>query len=184
MSLMSRLEIYGQPAGSSHFNVWVHWYEAGTASWMKNVGNDRQEVLLSVVTTSWIPWLVLLMDEHLGTGKHSTHLHKFCIRTETAVLPVSIISSVDLHVCLGIIMALHAKNPSRQSHSLYGIFMTNISKCIFEWDKSDYALMKALKCKTVGAEFAIIITRSTQSAKISASRQLPYAGNRLKVCEC
>ena len=126
--------------------------EAGTASWMTNVGNERGEVLLSVLTTSEsVESLKSLADGLTARYKEAQQPPPQVLYTDRDCCAPHFHHLFsdwpDLCVCLDIwhFMRRIALGCTTESHPLYGTFMANLSSCIFEWDESDYALLCSAK---------------------------------------
>ena len=129
----------------------------GTAAWATNVGNEHGQVLISVLTTeegkglgnmcaglvgryqtaNQSPPQILYVDRDCCAKKGNTHFHEMF-----KGLP-------DLAVRLDIwhFMRRLAAGCTTESHPLYGVFMSRLSSCIFEWNKDDVFKLKDAKIK-------------------------------------
>ena len=126
---------------------------ANSVSWCTNVGNEKGEVLLSILTTS----------ESLSNLDRMAQA--FMDRFHTAGQPAPLVLYTDRDCCSSkfttmfnlwdnLIIRLDswhfmrrlASASTNESHPLYGIFMARISTAIFEWDFCDVELLKKAKC--------------------------------------
>lgn len=125
---------------------------AGSANWITSVGNERGEIVLSILTTSESKSTLQQMADGL--------MRRYAAASEP---PPSLLYTdcdccnfrgpskyqdlfsqwPDLVVRLDIwhFMRRLAVGCTTESHPLYGPFMSSLSKCIFEWDTSDMALL-------------------------------------------
>ena len=126
--------------------------EAGTASCMTNVRNERGEVLLSVLTTSEsVESLKSLADGLTARYREAQQSPPQVLYTDRDCCAPHFhhLFSDWPHPCVCLdkwhFMRRIALGCTTESHPLYGTFMANLSSCIFEWDESDYALLCSAK---------------------------------------
>ena len=127
---------------------------AGTASWATNVGNERGQVLMSVLT----------VNEGVRLENMANGLMR---RYSMAGVPPPEILYVDRDCCAGTtvktkelfslwhslvvrlniwhFMRRFAAGCHTESHPLYGVFLGRLSQCIFQWSKEDLDLLKSAK---------------------------------------
>lgn len=132
-------------------------YDANTASWVTNVANEKGQVLSSVVTTSEsMASLQPLADgltrkfEQAGVQPPVLlYTDRECcgIRQGESKYRLLFNAWPNLLVRLDIFhfMRRCAVGCTSESHPLYGIFMSGLSRCIFEWDQSDLRALYAAK---------------------------------------
>ena len=123
--------------------------EAGSASWMTNVGNERGEILLSVLTASEstvslkpladglikryslakepAPRVLYTDRDCCGSQEGGSKLNPLFAGWPALVVRLDI-----YHFMRRLAAGCHS-----ESHPLYGVFMESLAKCIFEWDKDD-----------------------------------------------
>lgn len=134
--------------------------EAGSAKWMTNVGNERGEILVSVLTASEStlslqpmadglvqrfekanqpPPLLLYSDRDCCSSQASTS-GSSKLKALFAGWPGLIVRLDIYHY-----MRRLASGCQSESHPLYGVFMDCLAQCIFEWDKDDLARLHEAK---------------------------------------
>ena len=128
---------------------------ANTATWTTNIGNERGEVLQSVLTSSeGIVDLQRLaeglMDRYEKAGQDPPALlytDRDCCSQGQSKLQQLFGRWSDLQVRLDIwhFMRRLAVGCSSESHPLYGTFMAHLSSSIFEWDAGDFDLLMVAK---------------------------------------
>ncbi|XP_065905191.1 uncharacterized protein [Dysidea avara] len=123
---------------------------AGTASWCTNVGNERGEILTSVLTESegldglrpmavglirryekakQDPPKLLYTDRDCCSIRGRSHCAKLFNEWENLVVRLDI-----WHY-----MRRLSRVCTSESHPIYGKFMASLSDVIFEWDEADYS---------------------------------------------
>ena len=130
--------------------------EAQSAAWCTNVGNERGEILLSLLTTS---------ESLSNLDKMAKGLMK---RYADAQQPAPLALYTDRDCCVidgsskfnklfdqwpelkvrmdsWHFMRRLAKAVANESHPLYGTFMSKISAAIFEWDQDDVDCLRKAK---------------------------------------
>jgi hypothetical protein len=137
--------------------------EASTASWVTNVGNEKGEVLNSIVTTSESMGSLQVMADGLinrfsragVTPPVLLYTDRECCSTQEGGSKLQLLFSAweNLLVRLDIFhfMRRLAVGVTSESHPLYSVFMASLSRCIFEWDQQDLeSLYAAKKSELVG----------------------------------
>ena len=125
---------------------------ADTASWATNIGNERGEVVHSVLTTSEsISSLQKLADGLMARYSRAAkpppvllYTDRDCCCKDQPSKYKLLFSKWDgLQVRLDVwhYMRRLACGCTAESHPLYGTFMARLSACIFEWDPDDYQLL-------------------------------------------
>ena len=129
---------------------------ANSASWCTNVGNERGEILLSLLTTSESlsnlgQMAEGLMDRFSKAGQPNPVIlytdRDCCKKGESSKYQRLFYRWNELLVRLDSwhFMRRLSKSCTNESHPLYGTFMAKISTAIFEWDASDMALLRSAK---------------------------------------
>jgi len=124
---------------------------AGTAAWATNVGNEHGQVLVSVLTAAEGAGLADmaagLVNRYLQAGQAPPvilYVDRDCCGAATKRLfqPWR-----DLHVRLDIwhFMRRFVSCCTTESHQLYGLFMSKLSACIFQWDSDDITALRRAK---------------------------------------
>ena len=130
---------------------------ANTANWATSVGNERGEIVMSVLTTSEsAPSLKPMADGLVRRYKNAgvpppkvIYTDRDCC-SDFGSSKYSVLFedwSKELHVRLDIwhFMRRIAGGVTSESHPLYGTLMARLSTAIFEWDMGDYT--KLLEAK-------------------------------------
>ncbi|KAJ7983613.1 hypothetical protein DPEC_G00375190 [Dallia pectoralis] len=120
---------------------------AKTAAWATNVGNEYGQVLLSVLTCAegegLLPMAAGLIERYRLAGvppPQLMYVDRDCCSSFGGSKTAAMFSAWDkLVVRLDIwhLMRRFAAGVSTESHQLYGVFMKQLSSCIFEWDAGD-----------------------------------------------
>ena len=132
--------------------------EANTASWVTNIGNERGEVLNSVVTTSESMQSLQGMVDGIVDRFSRADVdppvllytdRECCSSTQEGGSKFRLLFSAweNLQVRLDIFhfMRRLAVGVTSESHPLYSVFMASLSRCIFEWDQQDLDSLYAAK---------------------------------------
>ena len=131
--------------------------EANTASWVTNVGNEKGEVLNSIVTTSeGIASLGVMADGLINRFSQAgvvppvlLYTDRDCCSIDEGVSKYHVLFSAweNLLIRLDIFhfMRRCAVGCTSESHPLYPVFMASLSRCIFEWDQEDLDALYAAK---------------------------------------
>jgi hypothetical protein len=141
---------------------------AGTAQWATDVGNEYGQILACVLTTA----------EGSGIRQMARGLVG---RYATAGIPPPAVMYVDRDCCsvavknlfkpwknlivrldIWHLMRRLARGVKTESHQLYGVFMSKLSSCIFEWDAVDFdelCAAKAAECGLTPSEAAHRLSR-------------------------
>ena len=134
----------------------LHSREANTASWATNVGNERGEVLQSVLTVSEAqPSLQKMGDglvaRYTKAGQPPPELlytDRDCCCESGPSKYHALFAAWD-HLCVRLdiwhYMRRLAAGCTSESHPLYGTFMARLSGCIFAWDGEDVQLLMSAK---------------------------------------
>ena len=126
------------------------------AAWATNVGNERGEVLITVLTESESAIGLQrmasgLVDRYCRSGKPRPlvlYTDRDCCTMEGLSKLNALFAGWDgLPVRLDVwhFMRRLAGGVTSESHPLYGIFMQRLSGCIFEWDAQDHRLLLSAK---------------------------------------
>ncbi|ESO96259.1 hypothetical protein LOTGIDRAFT_176615, partial [Lottia gigantea] len=125
-------------------------------------GNERGEILMSVLTTSESVDSLREMAEGLMSRFENSQKdlpkclytdRECCNQDGPSKFKVLFSKWTDLKIRLDIwhFMRRLALGCTSESHPLYGTFMSRLSSAIFEWDKTDLANLKAAKKKEIEA---------------------------------
>ena len=127
-----------------------------TAAWATNVGNERGEVLMSVLTESESAMGLEMMAEGLmdryrkaeQEPPYIIYTDRDCCNIEGQSKIHRLFSrweSVQVRLDVWHFMRRIALGVTSESYPLYATFMSKLSGCIFEWDGSDYNLLLSAK---------------------------------------
>ena len=131
--------------------------EAASANWVTNVGNERGEIVMSVVTSSEStsslkPMADGLVKRFAEAGVQPPLIlytdRDCCGCQEGPSRFNSLFSSwASMVVRLDIFhfMRRLGAGCTSESHPLYGVFMGRLARCIFEWDAEDLTLLYRAK---------------------------------------
>ena len=129
---------------------------AKSASFALNVGNERSEIVQSILISSESilslqPMADGLVKRYSNAGVDPPLIlytdRDCCSETGPSKFKVLFCSWNLLSVRLDIwhYMRRLALGCSSESHPLYGVFMSRLSGCIFEWDRDDYSKLTEAK---------------------------------------
>lgn len=150
--------------------------DINTASWATNVGNERGEILQSVLTASEsFSSLQTLADGLMNRYQSALQPHPLLMYTDRDCCSESgpsryqlLFSKWDkLIVRLDVwhFMRRIANACTTESHPLYGTFMSRLSSSIFLWDSEDYQkLMLAKRGELVASGVSSPTTNAVQKA--------------------
>ena len=129
---------------------------AGTAAWATNVGNEHGQILVSVLTAAEGAGLADmaagLMNRYLQAQQPPPvllYVDRDCCGAATRRL---FDRWHDLVIRLDIwhFMRRLASCCTTESHQLYGLFMSKLSACIFQWDSEDISALRRAKAAELG----------------------------------
>ena len=126
------------------------------ASWCTNVGNERGEILISLMTTSEsLSNLSRMADELMDRYANAIQPDPFVLYTDPDCCKVGEESKFQrlfhrwenlvVRVDSWHFMRRMAKASTNESHPLYGTFMSKQSGAIFEWDQENMNLLRKAK---------------------------------------
>ena len=129
--------------------------DANTANWMTNIGNERGEIVVSVLKSSEAAAALQPMADGL-IRRYSLHhqpppkvlyTDRDCCSKDNNSKYRALFHRWDLCVRLDVwhYMRRLASGCTSESHPLYGTFMSRLSAAIFEWDRADYDLLLEAK---------------------------------------
>ena len=153
---------------------------ANTASWTTNVGNERGEIVTSVLTASEGIESLKGMADGLISRYRSSHQpppiilytdRDCCCSTGPSKFQILFASWDAMEVRLDIwhFMRRIAGDLTTESHPLYGTFMARLSNCIFEWDLRDVEVLISAKKEHLKA--AVISDPSDSAARKATTRK-------------
>lgn len=120
-----------------------------SATWVTNVGNEFGLILQSVVTASESNESLMSLADGIVKRYADAQVHPpsilytdrdCCSMSGPSKFKVLFSEWPNLHIRLDIwhFMRRLAFGCSSEAHPLYGVFMSQLSGCIFEWDDRDY----------------------------------------------
>ena len=164
----------------------------GSAMWMTNVGNERGEILISVLTSSesisalqpLASGLVSWYQAHNQPPPKLLYTDRDCC-SQLGQSKYEKLFSWDICVCLDIwhFMRRLASGCSTESHPLYDQFMSRLSACIFEWDDSDVQLLISAKRKELLAAGLSSVTDGSTRKAISKDELGSHCKRRTRGAE-
>jgi len=130
----------------------------GSASWTTKLGNEYGGILQCIVTNSEANDNIQEMADGIvrryERGSVDPPLMIYtdrdcCNSTGPSKIKALFSAWPDLQVRLDIWHFMHriAVGCSAESHPLYGVFMSQLSGCIFEWNKQDYDQLQMAKVR-------------------------------------
>lgn len=125
---------------------------ASTASWATNIGNERGEIVLSILTSSeaavslkkMADGLMLRFEKAGQPPPAVLYTDRECCSADGCSKYKDLFAkwpSLEVHLDIWHFMRRLAVAVTSESHPLYGVFMARLSAAIFEWDESDYSLL-------------------------------------------
>jgi len=142
---------------------------AETAQWATDVGNEYGAVLTCVMTTAKVAGLRRMASGLVNRYKDAGVPPPSVLYVDRDCCSRVVTGSLcrewpDVAVRLDIwhLMRRLSQALKTESHQLYGVFMSKLSSCIFEWDAADYQQLCAAKAPTAGvspSEAAKLISR-------------------------
>lgn len=128
---------------------------SNTASWATKVGNQRGEIVISIITASESmaalkPMADGLVKRYSDAGRRPPlvlYTDRECCGDRCSRYNQLFEAWPDLMVRLDIYhyMRRFALDVTSESHPLYAIFMSRLSSCIFEWDRADVERLERAK---------------------------------------
>lgn len=129
---------------------------ANSAAWCTNVGNERGEILISLLTTSEsLSNLEKMADGLMKRYSSAKEINPVVLYTDRECCKLGDKSKYQrlFHQWSGLVVRLDSwhfmrrlsKACTNESHSLYGTLMSKISAAIFEWDHLDVELLRKAK---------------------------------------
>ncbi|XP_048840307.1 uncharacterized protein LOC125713326 [Brienomyrus brachyistius] len=125
---------------------------AGTMAWATNVGNEHEQVLMSVLTAhegdGLLPMATGLMRRYHDAGVPPPKLlyvdRDCCSSVGKSRAAAMFCEWEELVVRLDVWhpMRRFAVGVTTDSHQLFGLFMAKLSSCISEWDSADVARLR------------------------------------------
>jgi hypothetical protein len=125
---------------------------ANTAEWASSLSNEHGQVLMTVLTAGEGYGLESMMKGVIDRYRQAEVSPPVLLYVDCNCCGESSINSVfrdshawpDLEIRLDIwhFMRRFATAVTTESHRLYSVFMSQLSHCIFQWDKDDLDLLK------------------------------------------
>lgn len=154
--------------------------EANSANWVTNVGNERGEIVISVLTasestSSLKPMADGLVKRFAAAGEASPQIRytdrDCCGSRDQSRFNALFSSWPNMVVRLDIFhfMWRLAAECNSESHPLYGVFMGSLARCIFEWDADDLALLYSAKREVL--RMAGVPNPSEEAVKKATSKE-------------
>ncbi|MCI4379009.1 hypothetical protein PGIGA_G00222900 [Pangasianodon gigas] len=165
----------------------------GTAQWMSSVGNERGQILISVLTAQEGPGLDSmvsgLVSRYQQTGVAPPVLlyvdSGCCVDKGQSKLQTRFGGWPNLNIRLDIWHFLRrlATGCTTDAHPLYPTFKTRLSACIFEWDPHDIALLRRAKREQLEDERLPLVTDDLVNRRISRKELALYCRLRTRGVE-
>jgi hypothetical protein len=125
---------------------------ANTAAWATNVGNEDGQVLISVITAGEghgvKPMVNGLISRYANAGLSPPkvlYVDRDCCGESTIHKMFSAWPDLQVRLDIWHFMRRFSSCCTTDSHQLYGIFMSRLSKCIFEWSSEDLQRLRDAK---------------------------------------
>ncbi|KAK3729301.1 hypothetical protein QZH41_011429, partial [Actinostola sp. cb2023] len=127
---------------------------AGTASWATNVGNERGQVLMSVLTVNEGAGLEIMANGLMRRYSmadvpppQALYVDRDCCSGTTVQTKqlFSLWENLVIRLDIWHFMRRFAAGCNTESHPLYSVFLRRLSQCIFQWSNEDLSLLKSAK---------------------------------------
>ena len=126
----------------------------GTATWATNVGNEDGQVLMSVLTCQEGYMGLKPMVDGITARYWSAnvcppevlYVDRDCCGDSSTRKLFSAWPDLQVRLDIWHFMRRFTAGCSTDAHQLYGVFMSRLSKCIFEWSTDDLAKLRDAKC--------------------------------------
>ncbi|KAK3720982.1 hypothetical protein QZH41_018539, partial [Actinostola sp. cb2023] len=127
---------------------------AGTASWATNVGNERGQVLMSVLTVNEGAGLEIMANGLMRRYSmadvpppEALYVDRDCCSGTTVQTKqlFSLWENLVIRLDIWHFMRRFAAGCNTESHPLYSVFLRRLSQCIFQWSNEDLSLLKSAK---------------------------------------
>ncbi|KAK3726392.1 hypothetical protein QZH41_016260, partial [Actinostola sp. cb2023] len=127
---------------------------AGTASWATNVGNERGQVLMSVLTVNEGAGLEIMANGLMRRYSmadvptpEALYVDRDCCSGTTVQTKqlFSLWENLVIRLDIWHFMRRFAAGCNTESHPLYSVFLCRLSQCIFQWSNEDLSLLKSAK---------------------------------------
>lgn len=122
---------------------------AGTASWATNVGNEKGQVLMSVMTVNEGTGLenmangLMKRDSMAGVSPEVLYVDRDCCTTGKNKRLFSLWENLVIRLDIWHFMRRIATGCNPEAHPLYySVFVSCLSQCLFQWSKEDLDLLK------------------------------------------
>ena len=150
--------------------------DAGTAAWTTNVGNERGEILQSVLTASesfeslkmLADGLVQRYSEAQQPPPTVLYTDRDCCSSRFSEL-FGAWPNLSVRLDVWHFMRRMAMGCTTESHPLYATFMANLSNAIFVWDEADYE--RLLLAKKGELQSAGVPTPSDSAVRKAITRE-------------
>lgn len=170
-------------------------FAAGTAAWATNVSNEFGQVLLTVLTAAEGSRLVdmaqgIVRRYELANQEHPSLLYvdRDCCSLQDGTSPYlrtfSGWPALRVRLDSWHFMRRFAAACTTDSHQLYGIFMSKLSACIFEWDAGDMKeLVRAKKSQLEQKELLYRLSDDDALARVSRKEMERHCRRRTRGVE-
>ena len=126
---------------------------AGTAAWVTNVGNENGQILMSVLTSAegqgLGPMVEGIVNRYTNAGvspPEVLYVDRDCCGDTSVRKMFALWPDMDIRLDIWHFMRRFCAGCTTDSHQLYGVFMSRLSKCIFMWSSEDLELLREAKC--------------------------------------
>ena len=125
----------------------------GTAAWCTNIGNEDGQVLMSVLTCEegyggLGPMVDGIVNRYATAGidpPKVLYVDRDCCGNSFTERLFSAWPHLFIRLDIWHFMRRFTAGCSTDAHQLYGVFMSRLSKCIFEWSSEDLRLLRDAK---------------------------------------
>ncbi|XP_058609848.1 uncharacterized protein LOC131525857 isoform X3 [Onychostoma macrolepis] len=165
----------------------------GTAQWVTSVGNERGQILISVLTAQEGGGLDAMVSGLINRYRQEAMAPPVllyvdcgcCIEKGQSKLQTRFGGWPDLNIRLDIwhFMRRLAVGCTTDAHPLYPVFMSRLSACIFEWDPQDVALLRRAKREHLQEEGVPVITDKLVNQRITKKDLALYCRRRTRGVE-
>ena len=164
-------------------------HSAGTASWATNVGNEFGQVLMSVLTASegygLAPMAAGIMGRYSSAGVDPPSLlyvdRDCCGRSLRDLFKDW--PELDIRLDVWHFMRRFSSGCTTDAHQLYGLFMSRLSACIFEWSTEDVQRLREAKRAELQAQKVLHPSDSDVWSRITRSELATHCRRKTRGTE-
>lgn len=119
-------------------------HSAGTASWVKNVGNEHGQIIMTVLTASegfglapMVAGIIKMYKDAAVPLPELLHVDRDCCGGTYVKKIFEEWKDMEIRLDILNFMRRISVGCTTDSQQLYSTFMTHLSHCIFSWDQED-----------------------------------------------